>query len=344
MSQSRQGMVITRFGGTDVLRLENLAPETPGPGRIRIRVRAAGVNFADVMMRMGMYPEAPKPPFVPGYEVSGEVAELGPGVTGLAEGDRVLAGCRFGGYATEINVPADSARKLPSSLSFEQGASIPVNFITAWIALHEMGRVRSGDRVAIQSAAGGVGVAAVQIATGAGAQVTGLVGSLGKAEKVRELGARDVLTNGDWDQGEDSQLGGYDLILDSQGGEHLKRSYRRLAAAGRVVTFGVSDMVGSRKSLVKAASFILKNPLFPPLKLMMDNRGVFGLNLLQIFNATDPATLRLSARVLDGVMAGFEEGRFRPVVGKSFPLEKAGEAHDYLLSRANIGKVVLTVG
>jgi NADPH:quinone reductase-like Zn-dependent oxidoreductase len=345
-----RAVVITRHGGPDAMEIREFPRAPLGTGEVRISVRAAGVNFADIMMRMGLYPEAPKPPFVPGYEVSGEIVECAPGVTGFAPGERVLAGCKFDGYATEAVVPAASVRHVPAGLSFEEAAAIPVNFLTAWIALHEMGRVRAGDRVAVQSAAGGVGTAAVQIAARAGAQVTGLAGSSAKLEAVRGLGAQAALLNADWERADDREAGAFDLILDSQGGESLKRSYRRLAPGGRVVSFGVSDMVGARRNVLKAAGFMLKNPLFPPLKLMMDNRGVFGLNLLQIFSqaaseadAAEPGAgaAQLVARSLDGILAGFARGELRAVVGRTFPLAEAGAAQAYLRSRANVGKVVL---
>src|SRR4051812_26941937 len=166
---------ITRFGGPEVLIWKEVPNPVLTPDGIRVQVTAAGVNFADLMMRMGMYPEAPKPPFVPGYEVAGTVIEVGPQVVGFRPGERVLAACAFGGYVDEIVVSEYQVRRTPAHLSDAQAASIPVNYMTAWVALHEMARVRKGDRVLIPSAAGGVGIAAVQLAALAGAHVTGLV-------------------------------------------------------------------------------------------------------------------------------------------------------------------------
>jgi NADPH:quinone reductase-like Zn-dependent oxidoreductase len=333
---------ISRFGGPEVLKIVDVPAQELPPNGVRIAVRAAGVNFADLMMRMGMYPEAPKPPFVPGYEVSGQVTGVGSQVTGFRPGDRVLAGSKFGGYTSEIVLPDYQVRKTPASLSDAEAATIPVNFMTAWVALEDMARVRAGDRVLIHSAAGGVGVAAVQIAARAGAHVVGLVGSPSKADVVKSLGAHEVWTNEKWETGEDKDLGGFDIVLDATGGKSLKTGFRRLAPAGRIVNFGVASMVGEKRSLAKVVSTFVNTPLFTPFKLMMHNKGVYGLNMLQLFEPPVDGRETLMGRCLDRVMEGFEKGRFKAIVGKTFPLAEGGAAHEYLRSRANIGKVVLT--
>ncbi len=333
----KKSIVIPRFGGPEVFRFEEQASDPLRPDGVRIAVKAAGVNFADIMMRMGLYPEAPKPPFVPGYEVAGTVLETGSQATRFKKGDRVVAGAQFGGYTTEIVLPEKWVRPLPAHLSFDDGASIPVNFLTAWMALMEMGRVRAGDRVLIHSAAGGVGLAAVQIAASAGATVVGLTSTQKKAAPVLELGAKEVWTHDFWHHARASEIEGFDLILDPIGGEELKRSYQRLAPCGRVVTYGVSSIVGGQKrSIVRAVNTLIRSPLFPPVKLMMDNRGVFGLNMLKLFEAP------IAQSSMDAIMKRFEQKSFRPTIGKSFPLEEAGAAQTHLASRQNIGKVVLT--
>jgi NADPH:quinone reductase-like Zn-dependent oxidoreductase len=257
-------------------------------------------------------------------------------------GERVLAGTRFGGYTSEIVLPAFQVRKTPAHLSDEEAAAIPVNFLTAWVALQEMARVRKGDRVLVQSAAGGVGTAAVQIAAQAGAHVVGLVGSEAKKSIVTSLGAKEVLLQKDWDAGSDSEMGGFQAILDSTGGESLKRSYRRLASGGRVITFGVSSLIsGPKRSLSKVLSLALHTSFFLPYKLMMDNKGVFGLNLLQLFENPQPGKYNPMLEAFDPILDRFRDQSFKVVLGKTFPLEKGGEAQSYLQSRSNIGKVVL---
>ncbi len=337
---------ITGKGGPEVLKYIECEAPAMIPGGVRIRVAASGVNFADLMMRMGMYPEAPPIPFVPGYEVAGTVSEVGPGVTKFKAGDRVVAGCKFGGYVDEIVLPEYQVRRTPSHLSDAEAASIPVNFMTAWTALEEMARVRKGDRVLVPSAAGGVGVAAVQIAASRGAHVVGLVGSPSKTAIVRELGAAETMTNDQWESASDRDAGGFDIILDATGGASVKRSMRRLAHGGRVVVFGVSSFVGGeRRSLPRIIGGFLKTPFYTPFKLMETCTGIFGINMLALFEPPPPGqdlSGTVMGRAFDGSLKAFEERRFRAIVGKTFGLAEGGAAHSHLQSRSNVGKVVLT--
>jgi synaptic vesicle membrane protein VAT-1 len=336
---------ITRAGGPEVLKLIELPSPALTPDGVRVEVKAAGINFADLMMRMGMYPEAPPLPFVPGYEISGIVIETGARVSKFKPGDRVLGACKFGGYVSEIVLPEFQLRKTPAHLSDAEAASVPVNFMTAWVALEEMGRVRAGDRVLVPSAAGGVGVAAVQIAARAGAHVVGLVGSPSKAQIVRELGAAETMTNEEWEKASDKDAGGFDIVLDSTGGESVKRAMRRLTHGGRTISFGVSSFVGGEKrNLAKIVGGFLHTPFFTPFKLMDQCKGIFGLNMLALFDPPAPGTdlnKTILGRSFDGPLKAFEEKRFRAVIGKSFPLAEGGAAQSHLQSRGNVGKVVL---
>ena len=183
-----RAVVITKHGDPSVLQVQQRPdPPPPGPGQLRISVHAAGVNFADHLARVGMYPDAPKVPSVVGYEVAGTVEAVGDGVDPSRVGQRAFAGTRFGGYAEAVNVAAADAIALPDTLSFEQGAAIPVNYATAWAALHGYGSLRPGERVLVHAAAGGVGIAAIQLAKAAGAQVHGTA-SPGKHQRLAELG------------------------------------------------------------------------------------------------------------------------------------------------------------
>jgi 2-desacetyl-2-hydroxyethyl bacteriochlorophyllide A dehydrogenase len=338
----KQSLEISRFGGPAVLKMIQQSPSPLGRTDVRVQVTASGVNFADIMMRMGLYPEAPKPPFVPGYEIAGRVVEVGSDVKSFRPGDRVLAGTRFGGYTSEIILSEYQLRIIPDRLSDVEAAAIPVNFLTAWVALHEMGRVRKGDRVLVQSAAGGVGVAATQIAAQVGAKVVGLVGSDSKKETVKSLGASEVLTYEEWEKASDSDQGGFQVVLDSTGGASLKRSFRRLSASGRVITFGVSSLVsGQKRSLSSLFSLVVNTTLFTPYKLMMENKGIFGLNMLQLFEEPQKGKFNPMLESMTPMMERFRDGSFKVIVGKTFSLEQGGAAHDYLQSRANTGKVVL---
>jgi NADPH:quinone reductase-like Zn-dependent oxidoreductase len=336
-------MHITGFGGPETLKAAEIPAAHLPPDGVRIRVSAAGINFADVMMRIGLYPEAPRPPFVPGYEIAGVVVETGPlAGTAFRPGDRVLAVCRFGGYASETVLPASQVRKIPERLSDIEAAALPVNFITAWIALMEMARIRGGDRVLIPGAAGGVGTAAVQIVTREGADAVALVGSPAKKDAVDALGAREVYTYGEWETRKKTTDNRFNAIIDSRGGSELKKSIGLLSPGGRLVSYGVSSMVrGPKRSIFGAISTLLRTPLLTPIGLAMSNKGVFGLNILTLFDSEQGTALLKNA--MDRVLEGFRAGNFRVIVGKTFPIREAGAAQEYLLSRANIGKVVLTV-
>ena len=331
---------IPRFGGPDVFRVVERPSRPLPPDHVRIRVSAAGINFADIQMRMGLYPEAPRLPFVPGYEVAGVVGEVGPGVQSFRLGERVLAACRFGGYATEIVLPVEQCRKTPRRLSDVEAASIPVSFMAAWISLMEMARVRDGDRVLIPGAAGGVGSAMVQVAARAGAQVIAVVGSPQKKDAVRGLGAAQAFTYAELSGRNGMDAGPFDVILDARGGAVLKESLRRLAPGGRLVSYGVSSLVsGPTRSIPRTVLGLLGTPLFTPIGLAMANQGVFGLNMLKLFDTAEGRGLLMKS--LDEVLEGFQKGEYKAMIGRVFPISEVGAAHSYLQGRKSTGKVML---
>src|SRR5919108_142697 len=187
-----RAVVLTGHGGPEVLRVRERPDPQVGPGEVRIAVRAAGINFADTMARVGLYPDAPKPPCVLGYEVAGEVESVGEGVASVKPGDRVVAGVRFGGHAEMVSVSEDQVLPLPDRLSFEQGAAVPVNYATAYCALIVMAGLKPDEGALIHAAAGGVGTAAVQIARHHGAEVFGTA-SASKHDAIRELGVAHAI-------------------------------------------------------------------------------------------------------------------------------------------------------
>ncbi|GAQ38774.1 oxidoreductase [Mycobacterium pseudoshottsii JCM 15466] len=310
-------------------------PPPPGPGQLRIAVRAAGVNFADHLARVGLYPDAPKLPAVVGYEVAGTVEAVGAGVDESRIGERVLAGTRFGGYSEIVNVTATDSVVLPEGLSFEQGAAVPVNYATAWAALHGYGSLRAGERVLVHAAAGGVGIAAVQFAKAAGAQVHGTA-SPGKHQRLAELGvdrAIDYRRDGWW-KGLDS----YDLVLDALGGTSLRRSYELLRPGGRLVGYGVSNMQeGEKRSLRRVAPHALSMLRgFNLMKQLEESKTVIGLNMLRLWD--DRGTLEPWIAPLSEALG---QGTAAPIVHAAIPFAEAPEAHRILAARENIGKVVL---
>ncbi|HEV7564256.1 MAG TPA: medium chain dehydrogenase/reductase family protein [Solirubrobacterales bacterium] len=316
-----------------------------GPGKVRIAVRAAGINFADTMARVGLYPDAPKPPCVLGYEVAGVVDSVGEGVTDFKSGDRVMAGTRFGGQAELIAVPAEQVLPLPERLSFEQGAAFPVNYGTAYAALILMGGLRDGDRVLIHAAAGGVGISATQIARNVGAKVFGTA-SASKHEAIRAQGVTHAIDyrNQDFEAEVMRITGGegVDLVIDALGPASFRKDYRLLRQGGRLVMYGLSeatrngarDLPATLKSLAKMP--LATMPWWKSLALMNENKGVFGLNMLSWWDREGNLD-----RVTEPLLADLEAGRLEPVVAASFPFERAGEAHQFIAERRNVGKVVL---
>ena len=331
-----RAVVVTKHGDPSVLQVQQRPdPPPPGPGQLRVAVRAAGVNFADHLARVGLYPDAPKLPAVVGYEVAGTVEAVGEGVEPNRVGERVLAGTRFGGYAEIVNVAANDSVALPDALSFEQGAAVPVNYATAWAALHGYGSLRAGERVLVHAAAGGVGIAAIQFAKAAGAEVHGTA-SPGKHQKLAELGvdrAIDYRRDGWW-----TGLGPYDLVLDALGGTSLRRSYALLRPGGRLVGYGVSNMQqGEKRSLRRAAPQALAMLRgFNLLDQLSESKAVIGLNMLRLWD--DRGTLEPWIAPLSEAL---DAGTIAPVVHAAVPFAEAPEAHRILAARENVGKVVL---
>ncbi len=329
---------IPKHGGPDVFKIvEKADPVISKPNEIAIDVKAFGLNFADIMMREGLYPEAPPPPFVPGYEVSGIVSAVGSAVSDVRVGDRVCAGTKFGGYTTKVVVEEPQILKLPESLSFVEGAAIPVNFLTAWCALVDMARVRAGDCVYIPNAAGGVGLAAVQLCKLNGATVFGSCSSEAKFATLKEFGV-DVPFLYD-DELKIFAENKFDIILDAGGGSHSKVLFDHLKAGGRIIHFGNSSMIpGARKNIFKTLSSLVGLPLYHPVKLMMNNKGVFGLNMLKLFEH-DPSGMVVKAGI--EMMKLFEARKLKVRCEPAFQFDQVGAAHTKLKSRTAIGKVVV---
>jgi NADPH:quinone reductase-like Zn-dependent oxidoreductase len=334
-----RAVVITKHGGPGVLQVQERPDPELGPGEVRIDVAAAGINFADVMARMGLYADAPDTPCVVGYEVAGTILELGEGVSeshpSLNHGQRVFASTKFGGYASQVVASASDVVDLPEDLTFEQGAAIPVNYGTAWAALIGYGSLQPGERVLVHSAGGGVGIAATQIAKHAGAEVYGTA-SPGKHARILELGVDHALdyTKAGWETG----LPKFDVILDAVGGKSFRKSYTLLRPGGRLVAFGASSVVsGERKNVVTALRAVARMPRFNMIKQMSESKAVIGLNMLSLWK--DRGTLQPWIGPMRELLAN---GTVKPVVSEAFAFEEAGAAQTTIVERRNVGKVVLT--
>jgi len=323
-----------------VLQVQEAPDPKPGKAEILIRVLASGINFADLLACQGLYPDAPKIPSVVGYEVAGTVEEPGEEVQNFTRGQAVVALTRFGGYSELVNAPANQAFAKPESLSFEQAAALPVNYLTAYGLLVAMGALRQDESVLIHNAGGGVGLAALDIAKHIGATTYGTA-SASKHAFLKERGLDYPIDyrTADWLAVLLDLTGGrgVELIIDPLGGGNWKKSYKALRSTGRLGVFGFSAAaglgLGSKLRLLREVS---KIPWFYPLSMMSSNKGVFGLNLGHMWNENEK--LRSWTEL---ILQGVEEGWVRPYVDKAFSFEHARDAHEYIESRKNIGKVVL---
>ncbi|MGI8735325.1 MAG: synaptic vesicle VAT-1 family membrane protein [Pyrinomonadaceae bacterium] len=333
-------VVTTRNGGPEVLKVEEAPERTAGAGEAVVAVKAAGLNFADILARQGLYPDGPKKPCVMGYEVAGVVESVGEGVDRSIVGLPVVAMTRFGGQSEKVVVAERQLFEKPESLSFEQAAAIPVNYLTAYALLVAMGGLRAGESVLIHNAGGGVGLAALDIAKHIGATTFGTA-SPSKHDFLRSRGLDhpiDYRTQ-DWlpilKQLTNDR--GVELVIDPIGGAHWKKSYSALRATGRLGMFGVSvasaNGITGKLKMLKAA---LQMPRFHPLGLLNKNRGVFGLNLGHMWHEPEKVM-----EWIEALMAGVSEGWIRPHVDRTFSFDQAGEAHTYMEERRNIGKVIL---
>jgi NADPH:quinone reductase-like Zn-dependent oxidoreductase len=340
-----RAVVITRHGGPEVLAVRELPDPAVDPGRVRIEVRAAGINFADLMARSGMYPDAPPLPSVVGYEVAGIVEAGGEGVESCAAGDRVMAATRFGGHAELCSVAARDVLPLPAEMSFEQGAAVPVNYGTAYAGVVLMGGLREGDRLLVHAAAGGVGIAATQLAAARGAEVFGTA-SAAKHDAIRAQGVDHAIDYRTVDfEAEVLRLTGgegIDIAFDAIGPTSFRKDYRLLRPGGRLVCYGLSevqsgegrDLAAAVKGLVRMTTATM--PWWKSMAIMNENKGVFGLNMLHWWDR-EGSLDRVVAPLADDLAAG----RLEPVVAASFPFDEAAAAHRYIHERRNVGKVVL---
>ncbi len=337
-----KALVQTGNGGTDVLQVKDWLEPTTGRGQVRIRVHACGLNYADVQARVGFYPDAPKPPSVLGYEVAGEIESVGEGVRKLSEGQRVMAGTRFGGFAELAVTDESNVIQMPDDMSYEKGASIPVAYCTAYAALILGANIQPRERVLIHAAAGGVGIAATQMARHKSAEIFG-TSSAQKHEAIREQGVEHPIDYRTQDVKEAvlEITGGekLDVILDPRGGKAFKESYKLLRSGGRLVPYGVNQVLtGEKRNLAKAAKVMAQMPRFNAVRLMSDSKSVIGINMLRIWD--DQGSLE---RLIDPLKSMIEEKIIDPVVSETFALEDAADAHHYIQDRKNIGKVILTV-
>lgn len=333
-------IVTTRNGDVDVMKVEARPDPVPGKGQVLIRVKAAGLNFADILARQGLYPDGPPKPCVMGYEVAGMVEGVGDEVDRALIGKPVVAMTRFGGQAELVVAPMTQIFEKPEQLSFEQGAAVPVNYLTAWALLVTMGGLKREEAVLIHNAGGGVGLAALDIAKHIGARTFGTA-STSKHEflKARGLDHPIDYRGQDWLPVLMDLTGGrgVELVIDPLGGSSWKKSYRALRTTGRMGVFGMSTASASGiRGKLRAVQALAQTPRFHPLGLMNRNRGVFGLNLGHMWDEGEKV-----AGWTREIVHGINEGWIQPHVDRAFPFDQITDAHRYIEARKNIGKVVL---
>jgi NADPH:quinone reductase-like Zn-dependent oxidoreductase len=338
-------IVIHKAGGFDALKLETSPDPTAAPGEVLVETQSIGVNFADCVVRMGLYSSATRYvgwPITPGFEFAGVVKQVGEGIHDVSVGSNVIGVSRFGAYSSHVCVPRHQIFPIPNGLSVLHAGAFPTVFLTAWYALNECSRLRPGNRVLIHSAGGGVGSAAVQIAKNLGCYVVGVVGASHKVDAVRELGADAVIdksTEQLWRGAEQHAPDGYQSVLEANGVETLRQSYAHLRPTGRVVIYGFQSMMtrgSGRPNWLKLAWDYLRMPRFNPLWMTDANRGVVAFNLSYLF---EEAAMLQEAMTL--LLADVAAGKLRVPRVTTFPLEKARDAHEALQAGQTVGKLAL---
>jgi synaptic vesicle membrane protein VAT-1 len=343
-----RAMVVRRHGPPEVFEWREVPDPATAASDVLIRVRAVGINFADLMARMGLYPGTPDPPFVPGLEVAGIIerpAASGNGESGsevFRAGDRVAALTQFNAYAELVAVPAQQVYRLPDAMSFEDAVAIPVNYLTAYHSMFQMGNLQPGDRILVHGAAGGVGVAAVQLAKARKLVTFGTAGP-SKQDYLLQIGVDHPI---DYTREDFLQVvrriapRGIEMVMDPIGGKSFAKSAQCLGTTGRLIVYGFSAAAGpsGKRSLWRAAKAYVQTPRFHPLKLMEQNAAVIGVHLGRM-----PDRIALMRAELAELFRMYAAGQIKPVIGKAFPLNEAAAAHRYIHNRQNIGKVVLTM-
>lgn len=345
-------IVIHGPGGYDRLRIETHPDPVPTAGEVLVRTGAVGVNYADCLVRWGVYRSARELvgwPVTPGFEIAGRVAALGGESSGpWREGDRVLGVTLFGGYASHVVLPSHQVFAIPETIGFEGAAGFPTAFLTAYHALFQKVRLRPEMTVLIHSAAGGAGGALLQLARLAGCRVVGVVGAPHKVEVARAHGADEVIDRSRahlWSEAERLVPGGFDVILDANGPATLRASYEHLAPCGTLVVYGFHTLLprstpAGRGRLRRPGLLAgwLRTPRFDPFRMTAENRSVVAFNLSFLSHRRD-----LLAEAMTDLLGWLRDGRVRPLDVTAYPFERVADAHRALESGATTGKLVLTL-
>jgi len=332
-------VVYSKAGGVDAIQIVECPDPVPESGEICVRIHKAGVNFAELMMRQGIYGSNPDFPFTPGYEAAGEVIGIGDGVKSHNVGDRVLAMTGFGGYSEKVCLDARRVVPIPESVSFDQAAAIPVTYGTSFHMLVHLGRIEEGDTVLIHHAAGGVGTAVAQLCKAFGASLVIGTASTPKREFVESMGMRFVdRENEDFVNVCKEMTGGKGVhhAIDPVGGKHLMRSFKSLRKGGKLYYFGASAAVsGQRRSRLSEIRMWLSMPRFDPLRLMSSNKAIFGIHMGLLEDES------IFKEHLSSLSKMLQRGEIDPVIDSIWRFEKVAEAQMHMHDRKNRGKILL---
>jgi NADPH:quinone reductase-like Zn-dependent oxidoreductase len=319
--------------------------ETPQPkahkGAVGIKVEAFGLNFADVMARLGLYDDCPKLPTILGYDVVGTIDEVGEGVTNFAKGDRVIGLTRFGGYAQYAVADTRAIAKIPSSIDVNTATAMATQWTTAYYAAYEAVNIFSGDNVLVHAAAGGVGNGIVQLALLKGATLIATVGSDDKAALIKALGAQHVINYNKENYVEKiKELGLYkkiDLVYDSIAGSNIGKGFKMLNAGGKVVMYGASKLTDNSWNKLNVLKNALAFGIYHPAEFMMTSKSILGVNMLHIADNKP----EIISRCMNAVVALYNEGKIKPIIGDTFGIDDLATAHNALQNRATVGKLAV---
>lgn len=330
--------LLTKSGKPEVLKVSEVPTPAPGAGHVLVKVSHIGLNYAEVLSRRGQYSWAPKRPYIPGMEAVGKIVAVGEGVPETRIGQKVIAGHQYGSYAEYMVVKDYLAIPAPDFLTEEESASLLVNFMTAWIALMQLGRMRAGDTVLIQAAAGGVGTAAVKLARAQGCHVIGTAGSDDKVQLLREFGAHHAINYRKQDFFEEIKKaeGGVDLVLEVVGGEVFRKSVALLRPFGRVTVAGYASIP------LKKWNPITWWPAWrdaPKMSISQMAEHSLGIAYTHIgYQIENPQVVQDNF----GAMLDFIKAHeIKPVVGKTFSFDEMPQAHAWMESRQSHGKIVI---
>ncbi|MEE2829640.1 MAG: medium chain dehydrogenase/reductase family protein [Myxococcota bacterium] len=336
-----RAVTIPRPGPPSVLEIRDIELPEPGPGQLRIAVAAAGLNFAEIAARQGLYPDAPPFPCVVGYEGSGTVDAIGAGVDPERIGTQVVFLSRFGSHAESVLVDQDLALPLPAGSDLQAAAAIPVNYLTAHHMLFRVGVLHPGERVLLHMAAGGVGTAALQLMQEIPDITIFGTASPAKHDHLRSQGCHHPIDYRSLDYAKEVRRitdgQGVHLVLDPLGGADWKQGWDLLAPTGRLVAFGFANMIrGSRRNWLRVLHNLARSPRFGPMAAMEHNRSLIGVNMGHLWDEKE--VLRPQ---MERLIELWLQGRIHPHIHAVLPFSQAAEAHRLLEERENLGKVLL---